>query len=115
MNATDVDGLTALHHAVSEGHGDAALELLRAGAETDKRDGEGRLAIDMAPDSKVSDAPCRRGDVAANRTVGQEIPDSSCREGRYGFLKSSDIGIPICRRVHLAYDSHASLTSEMRR
>ena len=36
-----------------EGHGDAALVLLKAGAETDKRDGEGHLAIDMAPDNKV--------------------------------------------------------------
>ena len=54
MNATDVDGLTALHHAVSEGHGDAAITLLKAGAEADKRDSNGVLAIDMAPDSKVS-------------------------------------------------------------
>ncbi|OJZ88166.1 hypothetical protein ASPFODRAFT_531630 [Aspergillus luchuensis CBS 106.47] len=54
VNATDVDGLTALHHAVSEGHGDAAITLLKAGAEADKRDSNGVLAIDMAPDSKVS-------------------------------------------------------------
>ncbi|KAL4948545.1 ankyrin repeat-containing domain protein [Aspergillus filifer] len=53
VNATDGDGLTALHHAVSEGHGDAALALLKAGAEADKEDGGGRLAIDLAPDSKV--------------------------------------------------------------
>ncbi|KAL2872033.1 ankyrin repeat domain-containing protein [Aspergillus lucknowensis] len=53
INATDIDGLTALHHAISEGHGDAALTLLKAGAETDKRDGEGKLAIDLAPDVKV--------------------------------------------------------------
>ncbi|GLB06063.1 hypothetical protein AtubIFM57258_001359 [Aspergillus tubingensis] len=53
VNATDVDGLTALHHAVSEGHGDAAITLLKAGAEADKRDSNGVLAIDMSPDSKV--------------------------------------------------------------
>ncbi|RJE19430.1 proteasome regulatory particle subunit [Aspergillus sclerotialis] len=53
VNATDMDGLTALHHAISEGHGDAAIQLLKAGAEADKRDSEGRLAIDLAPDSKV--------------------------------------------------------------
>lgn len=53
MNATDVDGLTALHHAVAEGHGDAAILLLKAGAEPDKRDASGALAIDLAPDSKV--------------------------------------------------------------
>ncbi|KAL4905908.1 hypothetical protein BDW74DRAFT_14289 [Aspergillus multicolor] len=53
VNATDNDGLTALHHAISEGHGDAALTLLKAGAEADKKDAGGRLALDMAPDSKV--------------------------------------------------------------
>ncbi|RAL11414.1 ankyrin repeat domain-containing protein [Aspergillus homomorphus CBS 101889] len=53
VNATDVDGLTALHHAISEGHGDAAITLLKAGAEPDKRDSSGVLAIDMAPDNKV--------------------------------------------------------------
>ncbi|KAL4976816.1 ankyrin repeat-containing domain protein [Aspergillus desertorum] len=53
VNATDNDGLTALHHAVSEGHGDAALTLLKAGAEADKKDASGMLAIDMAPDKKV--------------------------------------------------------------
>ncbi|KAL4766204.1 ankyrin repeat domain-containing protein [Aspergillus foveolatus] len=53
VNATDNDGLTALHHAISEGHGDAALTLLKAGAEADKKDASGTLAIDMAPDKKV--------------------------------------------------------------
>lgn len=53
LNATDVDGLTALHHAISEGHGEAALTLLRAGAEADKRDSNGQLAIELSPDSKV--------------------------------------------------------------
>ncbi|KAL4774974.1 ankyrin repeat-containing domain protein [Aspergillus nidulans var. acristatus] len=53
VNATDNDGLTALHHAISEGHGDAALTLLKAGAEADKKDANGTLAIDMAPDKKV--------------------------------------------------------------
>jgi 26S proteasome non-ATPase regulatory subunit 10 len=71
INATDVAGYTPLHHgimspyraevevyaehflAISEGHGDAALLLLKQGAETDKRDVDGYLAIDLAPDSKV--------------------------------------------------------------
>jgi 26S proteasome non-ATPase regulatory subunit 10 len=39
--------------AISEGHGDAALLLLKEGAESNKKDIEGRLAIDTAPDSKV--------------------------------------------------------------
>jgi 26S proteasome non-ATPase regulatory subunit 10 len=59
INASDVDGMTALHHAVSEGHGDAALTLLVAGAEFDKQDSEGRLALDLAPDAKVSAAKLR--------------------------------------------------------
>ena len=53
VNTSDVDGMTALHQAVSEGHGDVAVELLRRGAEPDKRDGEGRVALDCAPDAKV--------------------------------------------------------------
>lgn len=55
VNATDIDGCTALHHAIAEGHGDTALVLLKAGAETNKRDSNERLAIEMAPDAKVRD------------------------------------------------------------
>jgi hypothetical protein len=39
--------------AISEGHGDAALYLLREGADGEKKDADGRLAIDTAPDLKV--------------------------------------------------------------
>lgn len=39
--------------AISEGHGDTALVLLKAGAETDKQDMDGHLALDLAPDTKV--------------------------------------------------------------
>ncbi len=39
--------------AISEGHGDTALLLLKSGAETDKKDVDGHLAIDLAPDTKV--------------------------------------------------------------
>lgn len=53
LNATDVDGMTALHHAISEGHGDAALLLLTSGAEFDKQDSEGKVALDYAPDAKT--------------------------------------------------------------
>ncbi|CAD6569857.1 MAG: hypothetical protein ASARMPREDX12_003109 [Alectoria sarmentosa] len=38
LNASDISGLTALHHA---------------GAETDKKDVDGNLAIDLAPDKKI--------------------------------------------------------------
>lgn len=45
--------------AISEGHGDTALSLLKAGAETDKKDVDGQLAIDLAPDMKVCDCCIR--------------------------------------------------------
>ncbi len=57
--------LTALK-AISEGHGDTALSLLKAGAETDKRDVDGQLAIDLAPDMKV-----------CNRCTGSSSQDKS--------------------------------------
>ncbi|PQE25546.1 ankyrin repeat domain-containing protein [Rutstroemia sp. NJR-2017a BBW] len=53
LNATDVAGQTPLHHAVAEGHGDTAVALLKAGAETDKKDADGFLALDLAPDKQV--------------------------------------------------------------
>lgn len=35
--------------------GDAAMALIKAGAETDKRDIDGFLAIDLAPDAQVGE------------------------------------------------------------
>lgn len=81
LNASDISGLTPLHHgefrletqliaifkcspslAISEGHGDTALLLLKEGAETDRQDADGKLAIDLAPDNKVlSSTPCLNG------------------------------------------------------
>ena len=54
VNAADVDGMTALHHAVCEGHGDAAVLLLVVGgAEWDRKDGEGRVPLELCPDVKT--------------------------------------------------------------
>lgn len=70
---TDSAGQTPLHHAVAEGHGifnlillgvkypnksigDTAVALLKAGAETDKKDVDGYLALDLAPDPQVRNA-----------------------------------------------------------
>ena len=53
LNATDVDGMTPLHHAIAEGWGDAAVALLRRGANSGTADKEDRLAIELAPDRKV--------------------------------------------------------------
>ncbi|KAH8199052.1 hypothetical protein TruAng_006790 [Truncatella angustata] len=51
LNATDSTGYTALHHAVAEGA--AAVALIKAGAETDKKDADGFLALDLSPDREV--------------------------------------------------------------
>jgi 26S proteasome non-ATPase regulatory subunit 10 len=53
VNAADIAGQTPLHHAVAEGHGDTAVALLKAGAETDKKDVDGFLALELAPDNQV--------------------------------------------------------------
>jgi 26S proteasome non-ATPase regulatory subunit 10 len=53
IDATDSEGYTALHHAIAEGHGDAAVTLLKAGADPSKRTKDDVLAIDLAPDKEV--------------------------------------------------------------
>ncbi|KAI6714012.1 hypothetical protein JHW43_003442 [Diplocarpon mali] len=53
VSAADSAGQTPLHHAIAEGHGDTAVALLKAGAEHDKKDAEGFLPLDLAPDSQV--------------------------------------------------------------
>jgi ankyrin repeat protein len=53
LDATDVDGMTALHHSISEGHGDAALFLLKAGIDFTKEDRDGNMALKLVPDEKV--------------------------------------------------------------
>ena len=40
--------------AISEGHGEAAMILLREGADSDKEDQDGFLPIALAPDRSVS-------------------------------------------------------------
>jgi len=53
LDATDAAGQTPLHHAIAEGHGDTAVALLKAGAATDKKDTDGFLAMELAPDAQV--------------------------------------------------------------
>lgn len=53
VNSTDVDHWTSLHHAIAEGNGDVAVELLKAGADPTKEDGEKQVPLDLAPDRKV--------------------------------------------------------------
>lgn len=64
VNAQDRSGLTPLHHAIAEGHGDVAVELLRRGAESGRVDTEGNVPIKLAPDQKVSCVSCVSGGVA---------------------------------------------------
>ncbi len=63
VNATDMDGMTALHHAIGEGHGDIAVELMREGADSGKRDSEERLPLDHAPDKSVRQFILRRAEM----------------------------------------------------
>lgn len=63
INTTDMDGMTALHQAISEGHGDVALELLKAGADSTKKDVDERLPMDCAPDKNVKMFILRRAEM----------------------------------------------------
>jgi len=46
-------GVLTCDAAISEGHGDAALLLLQNGADTNKKDMDGHVAIELVPDAKV--------------------------------------------------------------
>ncbi|SPN97831.1 related to 26s proteasome subunit p28 [Cephalotrichum gorgonifer] len=67
LDATDNSGYTALHHAIAEGHGDAAVTLLKAGADSTKREESGLLAIDLAPDVEVRPRTYRMVGMIANK------------------------------------------------
>ena len=47
--------LLTMTTAISEGHGDAAITLLKAGADPKKEDRDGQLPMSLAPDAKVRD------------------------------------------------------------
>ena len=70
LNAMDVAGQSPLHHAVAEGHGDTAVALLKAGAEMDRKDGDGFLALELAPDAQVGFFLDRRRVVLIDRRSG---------------------------------------------
>lgn len=53
INSTDASSWTALHHAMIEGHGDSALELIRSGADVERRDSEGKTPLELAHDEQV--------------------------------------------------------------
>lgn len=82
VNATDRDGMTALHHAISEGHGDTAILLLKSGADAEKRDSDGKLAIELVPDDKVCSIYTSGTSTAANPSIllptGQTVYSANC-------------------------------------
>lgn len=103
VNATDNDGLTALHHAISEGHGDAAILLLKSGADAEKRDAEGRLAIALVPDDKVSAYSCPDV-VCALLTVNLRLHRSSsisCKQQKEKESSFLDFICP-CQRTNVS-------------
>ena len=53
----NIEGHTLLHLAAIQGHEDMAALLLRHGADLNKRDKEGRTALDRAEQMKNSVAP----------------------------------------------------------
>ncbi|KAK9466593.1 ankyrin repeat-containing domain protein [Lipomyces arxii] len=53
LNTSDRSGWSPLFHASAEGHGDAALVLIKAGAVTDRLDPDGNTFLQVAVDEKV--------------------------------------------------------------
>lgn len=72
VDATDMDGMSALHHAISEGYGDVAVELMKQGADSGKLDRDERLAIDCAPDANVRQYVLRNAEMEGIDVVGGE-------------------------------------------
>lgn len=55
VNAKDNDGWTSLHHALAEGHADAAIYLVdEAGADVNIENDDGQTPIQVAVDEKVA-------------------------------------------------------------
>ncbi|CCH41444.1 Ankyrin [Wickerhamomyces ciferrii] len=54
INAKDSAGWTAVHHALSEGHGDVAVLLVKSGADYNVEDDEGLTPLKVAVDDKVA-------------------------------------------------------------
>lgn len=49
INKVDSDGWTALHHAMAEGNGETAVELIKKGADPSIKSTAGETAADVAP------------------------------------------------------------------
>lgn len=55
LNSKDSSGLTPLHLALAEGHGDVGIELVKLGADPEITDSQGATAVDSAVDRKVAE------------------------------------------------------------
>ncbi|KAG5360805.1 Ankyrin repeat-containing protein [Yarrowia sp. B02] len=55
LSTTDVNGWTALHHAMAEGQGDVAVYLIQQGASSEAVDSDNNTPFDVAVDAKVLD------------------------------------------------------------
>ncbi|BFZ64896.1 putative ankyrin-repeat protein [Saitoella coloradoensis] len=55
LQASDNHNMTPLHHACAEGHGEAAIELLKRGAWPDRTDKDGCTPLESCEDPKVRD------------------------------------------------------------
>lgn len=53
LDTTDLFGMTALHHALAEGHADVALQLVKYGADWKKTTSDGESVFDVALNDKV--------------------------------------------------------------
>jgi 26S proteasome non-ATPase regulatory subunit 10 len=53
INASDKFGQTPLHHACAEGHVEAAILLVRLGADQDRLDKQGETPLQCAPDDNT--------------------------------------------------------------
>jgi len=72
--------------AVSEGHGDTAVVLLKAGAEVDKKDFDGHLAIELAPDAKVLLLSiATSNDKKLTLSKASKVHRSKCRTRRHRY------------------------------
>lgn len=75
-----MNGLVSGAESADEKTGDTAVALLRAGAETDKKDVDGFLAMDLAPDSQVMyPTPPSISSADLSQFSGQEVHSPNCR------------------------------------
>ncbi|GMM38695.1 Nas6 protein [Saccharomycopsis crataegensis] len=53
LNNKDNFGWTILHHALAEGHGDVAIELVKRGANPNIESGDGQTPVEVSVDQKI--------------------------------------------------------------